>query len=146
MIPKTFFQLCVIASVLDLVMSHPLDPTVDLALSRILRWVYAAINSNHWFALDIVQGVDEWHQVCNAVQRLSANTSEFSRKIHAAKIYALLRSVILLDAHLKIFAVQPSKDSDEDSEEEEFRDCLNSDNEEKEEDEGSEDEHWQRHL
>ena len=109
----------VIADVLSILTSQPQEPMIDVALSRVLRWVYAAINSNHWCALDIVQGIGEWHSVRNAVQRLSSKTSEFSRKVHAAKIFALLRSVMLLDAHLAIFAVRPSTYSDEESEEEE---------------------------
>ena len=52
------------------------------------------------------------------MQRLSAQSSEFSRKIHAAKIYALLRSVMLLEAHLEIFALQPKAESEEDSDDE----------------------------
>ena len=128
----------VIAGVLDILTSHPLDSMIDLAFCRILRWVYAAINSNHWCALDIVQGVSEWHTVRDAMRRLSANTSEFSRKIHAAKIYALLRSVMLLEAHLGIFAVRPRTDSEEDSDEEEDDDS--------EEEEAEEEEDWQRRL
>jgi hypothetical protein len=134
----------VIAGVLEMLTSHPLDATIDLAFCRILRWVYAAINSNHWCALDIVQGVGEWHTVRDAMRRLSANTSEFSRKIHAAKIYALLRSVMLLEAHLGIFAVRPRTDSEEDSEEEEDDDSEEKEAEEEDSEEVEED--WQRRL
>ena len=104
--------LALIAGTLDLFLSSNFNEEIDLALSRILRWIYAAINSNHWRALEIVQGVDAWRAIRDAVQRMSSKNSKFSRKIHAAKVFALLRSLVLLEAHLAIFAIPRDTDSE----------------------------------
>ena len=67
------------------------------------------------------------------MQRLSAQGSVFSRKIHAAKLFALLRSAVLLESHLGIFAAR--QDDVEEEEEEESE-------EEGEEEVGEEDQFW----
>ena len=44
-----------------------------------------------------------WGQVRSACNSLASRSSKFSKKAHAAKIYALLSSPVLLESHLQIF-------------------------------------------
>ena len=60
------------------------------------------MHSNHWTASEIIHGNADWSSVCHSVQQLSVSGSTFSRKMHAAKIYALLRSAVLLESHLDL--------------------------------------------
>jgi hypothetical protein len=88
--------------------------SVDVALCRLIRWIYAAMHSNHWTASEIIHGNADWSSVCHSVQQLSVSGSTFSRKMHAAKIYALLRSAVLLESHLEVFAADREIDSSDD--------------------------------
>ena len=109
------------STMFDLVSTMNQQPTFSLilddAMCRMLRWIYAALNSNHWSADDIIHGNVAWTSVRDSVQMLSKQGSSFSRKMHAAKIYALLRSVVLLESHLRIFASdrRNNDSSDDDS-------------------------------
>jgi hypothetical protein len=89
---------------------------LDVALCRMLRWIYAALNSNHWSADDVIHGNATWKSIRNSVQALSMSGSLFTRKTHAAKIYALLRSTVLLESHLSLFATERQDDSSDDGE------------------------------
>ena len=106
----------------DLVDMFSSSPVIDAALCRLLRWIYAALNSNHWTADDVIIGNSSWTSVRESVQRLSIAGSIFSRKIHAAKIYALLRSSVLLESHLGIFATEREDDDSDDDDDDDSDD------------------------
>ena len=96
---------------------------VDVALCRLIRWIYAALNSYHWSADEVIHGNVDWLSVRDSVQQLSVAGSMFSKKMHAAKIYALLRSVVLLESHLEVFAAdrgESESSSEEESSEGEY--------------------------
>ena len=101
------------------VSSSALRSAADVGLCRLIRWIYAAMNSNHWTADEIIHGNVDWSSICVSVQQLSVAGSFFTRKTHAAKIYALLRSVVLLESHLEVFAADREEDSSDESSDDE---------------------------
>lgn len=77
--------------------------TPDEALTAFLRWILAALNSSRWGMVEMIHSGGIWGQVRSACNSLASRSSKFSKKAHAAKIYALLSSPVLLESHLQIF-------------------------------------------
>ena len=78
------------------------DMTPNDALTAYLRWIIVALNSARWSPAEMIHGTGVWYQVREICKDLASRSSRFQRKAHAAKVYALLSSPVLLDAHLEL--------------------------------------------
>ena len=77
----------------DLVDMFSSSPVIDAALCRLLRWIYAALNSNHWTADDVMHGNSSWTSVRESVQSLSIAGSNTYSNMH--KDNALFKAFFL---------------------------------------------------